>query len=103
MTSTTSELETLLERVLDPTFDIVEDNFHYVDVAQALYERGPDTELADSVIQMILLRLYCRSKWVFAITIGQFPDYDGIEAYWISNGFRDINGFRWLVDLRPPV
>lgn len=86
------------DQVFDPSFDISSNMFRIIDYCKWLYDSyaGEYPVPVLRVIEMMLLRLRIEYPQVFAITVGQFSYFEGLEDYWKINGYIDPKGYRWL-------
>lgn len=84
----------LREALFDPDFDVSEDGWSIIELVKHCC--GTDHRSRE-LIQQLLLRLVADSPHVYAITVGQFPGFEGIEAFWKTHGYYDTRGRLWLV------
>lgn len=89
-------VQELRDKLFDPDFDISASGWHIIEVVRDLRLQMKG-DLIDEITQQMLLRLIQDSPHVYAITIGQFPEFEGIHNFWKKNGFYDTDGFIWLV------
>jgi len=96
------ELDWLMGVVPNPDYDLVTDNFRVIESARYVnnemrYLPHKWIVVAEDVIFDALLRLRCEYPHVFAISIGQFPEYDGgLEQYLNEKGYIDSCGFQHM-------
>lgn len=90
-------LKTVYQNLFDPNFDVADGMFSMVNLAEYLYRNYQKDEFTTKFVYMVLFRLYKDYPHVFAISVGQFPDFDDIEDYWKEHGFYDNHGYLWLV------
>lgn len=86
----------ILDALFDPHFDISAGGWRIIEYVKAAID-GFDNSLSDIMVRQLLLRLRANSPWIFAITVGQFPGYENIEAWWDTHGFVDNRGHLWIV------
>lgn len=97
----------LLEKLLDPDYDVAENEygigFGIIEVVRDICNQWrdlfPRRELdpsIESLVEQMLLRIRSVSPHVYAITVGQFPEFDQLDAYWEESGYRDIDGYTWM-------
>lgn len=96
------------EMLLDPEFQFQDGYGIIEDVKRAIGELSDHfagtkeefvmmCELSYTVVDNLLVRLRNYSPHVYAITVGQFSGYDGIEDFWVKEGFHDTEGYQWLM------
>ena len=86
----------LREKLYDPSCDVIDKNYRIILLVKRLYD-AEKNDLVMEITQQMLLRLRESSPHVYAVTIGQFPDFAGIHDYWAENGCVDGRGFTWLL------
>ena len=91
-----TDMKELYEKLCDPNYDVGEDCFNAVNIASSCYDTISYSNVAYSLIYMVLFRLYRDYPWVFAITICQFPYFDKLESYWKENGLYELDEHLWL-------
>lgn len=84
------------DMLYDPEYDISADGYQSVEIVKHIRESYA-SDLIDEITQQMLLRIMQSSPWVYAITVGQFPEFDGIDHYWEESGYTDTSGFLWLI------
>jgi len=89
-------LKQLRDMLFNPDVDISENGWHIIEIVKQIREqqRGP---LIDEITQQMLLRVMKDSPHVYAISVGQFPEFEGVHDFWKENGYHDTDGFIWLV------
>ena len=94
----------LCRRIHDPSYDLIKNNYRIVEEVRDFILEDcrisgrsyDDRWLRNPLVEDLLLRVRNTSAAVYAITVGQFPEYDYLEEYWHRNGYRDITGYLWL-------
>lgn len=89
-------LQELRDKLFDPDYDISKKGWHIIEVVRDLREIEK-SDLIDEITQQMLLRVMQDSPHVYAITVGQFPEFEGIHDFWRETGYHDTDGFVWLV------
>lgn len=89
-------LEKLRDQLYDPTYDVTRKSFKVINVVKKLYDMDK-SDIVMEITHMMLLRLREACPHVYAVTIGQFPDFAGIHDYWREHGCVDPRGFTWLL------
>lgn len=97
----------IAEKLLDPDYNVRVNEYGYgfniIEPAKHLYDAAQQTrnkyviEASITMAHQLLLRLLVESPHVYAITVGQFPGFDGFAEMLISEGAEDIEGFIWLI------
>lgn len=78
-------VQELRDKLFDPDFDISVSGWHIIEVVRDLRLQMKG-DLIDEITQQMLLRLIQDSPHVYAITIGQFPEFEGIHNFWKRTG-----------------
>lgn len=97
----------LIDKLLNPDYPIRDgeygNGFGVVDEVTRIYrgwhELFPNKNLDDTIallVEQMLLRLRSCSPHIYAITVGQFPEFDQLEEYWKTEGYKDIDDHIWL-------
>lgn len=91
-------VDVLMEKMRDPKTTILSKEgmdliCHITNICREAEGRD---EKVSKLVYMMLLRLRVASPHAFAITVGQFRDFDGIEDYWAKYGYVDHDGFVWI-------
>lgn len=83
--------------LLDPNSDVSFDGWAVIDDVRKIWSTREHTLEVCDLVQNLLLRLRKDSPEVFAISVGQFRDWDGIEDFWNEYGYIDSTGAEWPV------
>lgn len=94
-------------KLLDPDYNVrvneYGNGFNIIEPAKRLFDAAHQSRNSDVIeaamvmAHQLLLRLVAESPHVYAITVGQFPGFDGFSEMLISEGAEDVEGFTWLI------
>ena len=102
-----SEIDKLMHKLLDPDYDIRVNEYGtgfgiiqevkriYLESTE-IYPNYPLDPPVAALVEQMLLRLCVDSPHVYAITVGQFPEFENVVEFWKKEGFYDVSGYLWL-------
>lgn len=99
-----TEFQILKRALLDPNYDLLEDQYRIIedvrDFIKDYNEQSTRKWNGSELVELLLLRLWNKSRHVFAITVAMFPDFENIDKKWKKSGAKDPDGFTWLIPRR---
>lgn len=98
----TSKVIRMLSAVMSHKTDIGAGVFDIVQMMKYYYDNFENSNDPNAMIPVIWMLFWLRKQYpsVFAITVGQFPKLDQIEAQWKETGYRTPDGFMRMMPKR---